>query len=109
MLDKINEAKKFINDLTSNKKIHTVIILGSGMSGFEKNYDIIHQVSYSDIPNFLQPSIEGHSGTLSIVEIEEKYTALKLFKSAENNIFHCHYHKVVFASMKYFYSLFSLG
>ena len=76
MLDKINEAKKFINDLTSNKKIHTVIILGSGMSGFEKNYDIIHQVSYSDIPNFLQPSIEGHSGTLSIVEIEEKYTAI---------------------------------
>ena len=46
------------------------------MSGFEKNYDIIHQVSYSDIPNFLQPSIEGHSGTLSIVEIEEKYTAI---------------------------------
>ena len=76
MLDKINEAKKFINDLTSNKKIHTVIILGSGMSGFEKNYDIIHQVSYSDIPNFLQPSIEGHSGTLSIVEIEERYTAI---------------------------------
>jgi len=76
MLDKINEAKKFINELTSNKKIYTVIILGSGMSGFEKNYDIIHQVSYSDIPNFLQPSIEGHSGTLSIVEIEEEYTAI---------------------------------
>ena len=46
------------------------------MSGFEKNYEIMHQVSYSDIPNFLQPSIEGHSGTLSIVEIEGKYTAI---------------------------------
>ena len=76
MLDQINEAKNFINKLTSNKEIHTVIILGSGMSGFEKNYEIMHQVSYSDIPNFLQPSIEGHSGTLSIVEIEGKYTAI---------------------------------
>jgi purine-nucleoside phosphorylase len=46
------------------------------MSGFEKNYEIIHQVSYSDIPNFLQPSIEGHSGTLSIVEIKGRYTAI---------------------------------
>jgi purine-nucleoside phosphorylase len=76
MLDKINEAKNFINKLTSNKDIHTVIILGSGMSGFEKNYEIIHQVSYSEIPNFLQPSIEGHSGTLSVVEIEGRYTAI---------------------------------
>lgn len=76
MLDKINEAKNFINKLTSDKEILTVIILGSGMSGFEKNYEIIHQVSYSDIPNFLQPSIEGHSGTLSIVEIEGRYTAI---------------------------------
>ena len=76
MLDKIIEAKNFINKLTSNKEIHTVIILGSGMSGFEENYEIIHQVSYSDIPNFLQPSIEGHSGTLSIVEIESKFTAI---------------------------------
>ena len=76
MLDQMNEAKNFINKLASNKEIHTVIILGSGMSGFEKNYEIMHQVSYSDIPNFLQPSIEGHSGTLSIVEIEGKYTAI---------------------------------
>jgi purine-nucleoside phosphorylase len=76
MLDKINEAKNFINKLTSDKEIFTVIILGSGMSGFEKNYEIIHQVSYSDIPNFLQPSIEGHSGTLSIVEIKGRYTAI---------------------------------
>ena len=38
MLDKINESKNYINELTSNKNIHTVIILGSGMSGFEENY-----------------------------------------------------------------------
>ena len=76
MLDKINEAKNYINKLTSDKEILTVIILGSGMSGFEKNYEIIHQVSYSNIPNFLQPSIEGHSGTLNIVEIEGRYTAI---------------------------------
>ena len=76
MIEKINEAKDFISKLTNNQKIETMIILGSGMGGFEENYDPLYQVDYSDIPNFLAPSVEGHAGKLSIVSINEKLTAI---------------------------------
>ena len=76
MIEKINEAKDFIYNLIDNQKIETMIILGSGMGGFEENYDPLYQVDYSDIPNFLAPSVEGHAGKLSIVSINEKLTAI---------------------------------
>jgi purine-nucleoside phosphorylase len=76
MIEKINEAKDFISKLINNQKIETMIILGSGMGGFEENYDSLYQVDYSDIPNFLAPSVEGHAGKLSIVSINEKLTAI---------------------------------
>ena len=76
MIEKINEAKEFISALIKNQEIETMIILGSGMGGFEENYEPIYQIDYSDIPNFLTPSIEGHAGKLSIVTINEKLTAI---------------------------------
>lgn len=76
MIEKINEAKEFISALINNQEIETMIILGSGMGGFEENYEPIYQINYSDIPNFLTPSIEGHAGKLSIVTINEKLTAI---------------------------------
>ena len=76
MIEKINEAKEFISALINNQEIETMIILGSGMGGFEENYEPIYQIDYSDIPNFLTPSIEGHAGKLSIVSINEKMTAI---------------------------------
>ena len=76
MIEKINEAKEFISALINNQAIETMIILGSGMGGFEENYEPIYQIDYSDIPNFLTPSIEGHAGKLSIVTINEKLTAI---------------------------------
>lgn len=76
MIEKINEAKEFISALIKNQEIETMIILGSGMGGFEENYEPIYQIDYSDIPNFLTPSIEGHAGKLSIVSINEKLTAI---------------------------------
>ena len=75
-MEKINEAKDFISNLINNQKIETMIILGSGMGGFEENYEPLHQIDYADIPNFLTPSIEGHAGKLSIVSINEKLTAI---------------------------------
>ena len=39
MIEKIDEAKDFISKLINNQKIETMIILGSGMGGFEENYD----------------------------------------------------------------------
>ena len=76
MIEKITESKAFISKIIEGKTIESVIVLGSGMSGFEENYKPLYQLNYSEIPNFLQPSIEGHSGKLSIVDIEGKITAI---------------------------------
>ena len=76
MIEKIIQSKAFISEIIEGKTIESVIVLGSGMSGFEENYKPLYQLNYSEIPNFLQPSIEGHSGKLSIVNIEGKITAI---------------------------------
>ena len=76
MMDKILEAKSFIETIVGTKKINSLIVLGSGMSGFEQNYEPIAQINYSDVPHFLQPSIEGHSGKLSFVKINNQITGI---------------------------------
>ena len=76
MIEKINEAKDFISKITNNQNIDTMIILGSGMGGFEDNYEPLNQLDYSEIPNFLTPSIEGHAGKLTLVTINDKLTAI---------------------------------
>jgi purine-nucleoside phosphorylase len=76
MIDKISEAKSFIESIVGTKKINSLIVLGSGMSGFEQNYESIAQINYSDVPHFLQPSIEGHSGKLSFVQINNQITGI---------------------------------
>ena len=75
MIEKITQSKAFISEIIEGKTIESVIVLGSGMSGFEENYKHLYQLNYSEIPNFLQPSIEGHSGKLSIVNICLLYTS----------------------------------
>ena len=76
MIEKINEARDFITKITNSQNIDTMIILGSGMGGFEDNYEPLNQLDYSEIPNFLTPSIEGHAGKLSLVSINDKLTAI---------------------------------
>jgi len=75
MMNKIKESSQFIkNEFPS--EIHSAIILGSGMGGFEKTFTPLKSFDYSEIPNFIKPSVEGHSGTMTFVEIKEKITAI---------------------------------
>ena len=76
MIEKINEANDFISKITNNQNIDTMSILGSGMGGFEDNFEPLNQLDYSEIPNFLTPSIEGHAGKLTLVSINDKLTAI---------------------------------
>lgn len=76
MKNKILEAKSHIEKIIQSNKVESLIVLGSGMSGFEDNYDHIAQINYSDVPHFLQPSIEGHSGKLSFVKINNQITGI---------------------------------
>ena len=76
MYKKINETSKFINKFINNESIHSAIILGSGMSGFDENFKPEFSIDYSEIPNFIKPSVEGHSGKLSFIKFGGKLTAV---------------------------------
>ena len=39
MIEKINEASDFISTITNSKNIDTMIVLGSGMGGYEDKYE----------------------------------------------------------------------
>ena len=75
MLDKINEASNYLKE-NFNSEVSSAIILGSGMGGFENSFDPIATFDYSEIPNFIKPAVQGHSGTLTFVEVEDKITAI---------------------------------
>lgn len=75
-MEKIIESKNFISEIIDNRSVETLIVLGSGMSGFEDKYEHEYQINYSEVPNFITPSVEGHSGKLSFVSIENKLTAI---------------------------------
>ena len=76
MYKKIKEASQYIKEATKNETINSAIILGSGMGGFENRFDSKYSIDYGDIPNFIKPSVEGHTGNLSIVEFGNKLTAI---------------------------------
>ena len=76
MYKKIKESSDFITKSIENQTINSAIILGSGMGGFEEKFEKIYSFDYSEVPNFIKPSVQGHSGNLSIVNFADKLTAI---------------------------------
>ena len=70
-MDKIIEASNYIKKNIGNFKPDIGIVLGSGLGALPDDYDCI-KITYSDIPNFQKPSIEGHKGQLCFCEAEGK-------------------------------------
>lgn len=63
MLEKIKATSAFIREVT--KFNPTVgIILGTGLGGLVNEIEIIHNIKYSDIPNFPVSTVDGHKGEL---------------------------------------------
>ena len=63
VLDKLQETVSYLRSKTSLKpKIG--IVLGSGLGAFVKDVEIEATIPYKDIPNFMPPTVEGHSGNL---------------------------------------------
>lgn len=44
--------------------------LGSGLASVAASIEIEHEISYTDIPGFPEPSVEGHTGRFSIGELK---------------------------------------
>ncbi len=52
------------------------VILGSGLGDFTKMVKMIRTIPYTDIPGFPQSHVEGHKGSLTIVEVGNNKKAL---------------------------------
>jgi purine-nucleoside phosphorylase len=62
--DSVSDIKHFLLDQTFPETIEAAIILGSGLGDFTKVIANPISISYSDIPDFPQTSVQGHSGEL---------------------------------------------
>jgi len=65
----MHQSAKFFLKKTNNIKPEIAIILGSGLTNFFDDNDIIASVSYEDLPDFPQPTIKGHAGKIVLGKI----------------------------------------
>ena len=65
----MHESAKIFLELTNNIKPEIAIILGSGLTNFFDDKDIIDSISYEDLPDFPQPTVKGHTGKLVLGKI----------------------------------------
>lgn len=60
----IKQTVNFIKQKLNLKNPETVVILGSGLSGFTARLQNTSSVAYKDIPDFPQSTVSGHKGEL---------------------------------------------
>ena len=63
------ESAKIFLETTNNIKPEIALILGSGLTNFFDDKDIITSISYEDLPDFPQPTVKGHAGKLVLGKI----------------------------------------
>ncbi|MGA3014398.1 MAG: purine-nucleoside phosphorylase [Bacteroidales bacterium] len=63
MLDRIKETADYIQARITVKPV-VGIILGTGIGGLVDEIEVIQTISYSTIPNFPIPTVDGHKGNL---------------------------------------------
>ncbi len=61
-------SKKFL-EITNNDSPDVAVILGSGLTNFFDDQDIIESVSYEELEDFPQPTVKGHAGKLVLGKI----------------------------------------
>ena len=60
----MHESAKVFLEQTKNIKPNIAVILGSGLTNFFEEENIITSVSYEDLSDFPQPTVKGHTGKL---------------------------------------------
>lgn len=68
-IQKLTETASFIKSKTKIKP-RIGIILGSGLGHFVQHMDIDATFPFHDIPHFIPPTVEGHSGNLILGSVE---------------------------------------
>ena len=65
----VEDAAKTIEDRHSGPMPRIAVQLGSGLAGVAEAVETKSELSYSEIPGFPVPSVEGHAGLLLVGEI----------------------------------------
>lgn len=71
IFEKALECAQYIQSLYSNP-IDFGIVLGSGLTNFEREIEPIHSFDYSELPHFPISTVEGHKGDLIIGKVRNK-------------------------------------
>lgn len=69
MIEKLTETVNFLKSKTKNKP-RIGVILGSGLGHFVQHMQVESMMPFGDIPNFIPPTVEGHSGNLIFGKID---------------------------------------
>lgn len=75
VIQKLQETVSYIRSKISAKP-RVGIILGSGLGAFVRDIEITHTFPFNEIPNFLPPTVEGHSGNLIFGKVGNNEVAI---------------------------------
>ena len=75
MIEKLQETVSYIRTKTSAKP-RIGIILGSGLGAFVRDVQVQATLSFNEIPHFLPPTVDGHSGNLIFGKIGSHEVAI---------------------------------
>jgi purine-nucleoside phosphorylase len=70
VIQKLTETVNFLK-LKAKNKPRIGVILGSGLGHFVQHMQVEATIPFQDIPNFIPPTVEGHSGNLIFGKIED--------------------------------------
>ena len=66
------QSSKIFQEKTNNIQPKIAVILGSGLTNFFEDPHILHTISYEELPDFSQPTVEGHAGKLVVGTVDTK-------------------------------------
>lgn len=69
LLEKLEQARQFIENKSSLRPL-IGLTLGSGLSNFASEMKIDTEISYSAIPHFVPPTVDGHPGSLLLGHVK---------------------------------------
>ena len=65
----MHDSAKVFLERTNNVKPDIAVILGSGLTNFFDEKNIISSISYEDLSDFPQPTVKGHAGKIVLGKI----------------------------------------
>ena len=63
------ESSKIIKKITNSIDYKIAVILGSGLTNFFEEHQILHTIAYDELKDFPSPTVKGHSGKLVIGKV----------------------------------------